>query len=78
MSFQIIFDGLKFFKNKFFFTFSFCVLSSDSYSFACESYFSFARVVSDICDMSVDSYGHRHNMVIHDFVGTSVGQVFDN
>jgi hypothetical protein len=43
--------------------FSFCVFSLDSYSFACESYFGFARVVSNICDVCV----------IHDKVGTSVG-----
>jgi len=40
--------------------FSFCVLSLDSYSFACESYFSFVKVISDICDVCVDSYGCRH------------------
>jgi hypothetical protein len=44
----------------FFFFFSFCVLSLDSYSYACESYFSYARVVSDICDVCVDSFGCRH------------------
>jgi len=40
--------------------FSFCVLSLDFYSFACESYFGFARVVSYICDVCVDSYCCRY------------------